>query len=403
MIPAKPLEKKSDKFLNAFIYFGIFWYILIAVVNYLNARPLWNDEECVFFSVKSYTVRQMFGEPLLAIQVFPRLYLFFIQKFSSLFNFHVLALRFLPFVCMMSAFFIWLKLASYEIKNKLEYLTYVLSWTASSMLLYYASELKQYSMDVMAAALYLIFIYGQENLQKKLSRKFYYSLLIVLPFLGWFSYPSYLFAFIVLYNFMMAAQRDRREKKSLFVFGSALLIALGCSYFFDMRFRHQGEVTVGFGDYFISFASVGEFFKTFGEGVNNLFSRWLVEHPRSIKAMGRFFMVFGIFHLFYAFFKNFKKEKYTFKSLNTIAMGLFVGLVILGAFKKYPFVVPRTALFYCPIVLFLTIKGIDALKGIHKYVYGIVHALYLIFLVFLTVGLSRLAFTNQSLFLKIMS
>ncbi len=401
------VNQTSDKSLNILIYFGIFWYILIATINYFNARPLWGDEESVFLSVKSYSFQQMFGAPLDAIQVFPRLYLFFIQQFSKAFDYHVLSLRFLPFVCMMTAFALWLRLAKNELKDKIEYLTFVLSWTASSMLLYYASELKQYSMDVLAGVLYTTFIYkwqARQSMSAQTPSKMcpiFMSCLIALPFLGWFSYPSYLFALILGYNLILATFRKEIPVQYLYFFAGSLLIALVCSYFFDMRYRHADEVTTGFGDYFISFASVGEFFRTFGEGFNNLFSRWLVEHPRGIKMIGRFFMVFGSLYLFYGFFADFKKDRYMIKALSTIAFALFLGLVLLGALHKYPFTVPRTALFYCPFVLFLVIKGIRGLRSINSYAYVIVHGLYFIFLILLTIGLSRLVFLNQSLFLKI--
>lgn len=397
-VSVKPL----DRFLNFGIYFFIFWYILLCVVNYLNQRPLWNDEECVFLSLKSYTLKQMFSQPLMSLQVFPRVYLFFIQTFSRLFDFHILSLRFPSFACMILAFFIWLRLAKSEMENKLEYLTFVLSWCASSMLIYYSSELKQYSMDVLVAALYLLFIFKASRLKQDKRNFIYVAMLLTLPFLGLLSYTAFFFPPIILYNFAVLSRTNKAYLKDIFVLGTAFGVSLAVSYTFDMRLRPLEILSTSWQDYFISLKSVGEFFKTFGEGVMNLFVRWFAENPRSIKRLGVVFMIFGMFNLVYSFLKYIKKEHCMIKSLNTISFILFLELLIAGVFQKYPFTVPRTSLFYCPIVLYLTIKGIGALKEVNKYAYAAVQGLFLVFLVFLTIALSRLIFTGQGVFAPIL-
>jgi len=244
-----------------------------------------------------------------------------------------------------------------------------LSWTASGMLIYYASELKQYSMDVLTGAVYVWFIYNEEQLRQG-HRKKYFLILMVLPFLGLLSYPAFLFSLIVLYNLLSS----RRDGRSMGGYGISLLAALGLAYYFDLRHNARDVYTDGvLKDYFISFQSVGAFFQTLGEGMTNLFSRWLVEQPRIIKKIGIFFMVFGLVKLFSGFFACIRKEKHLVKTVHTLAFVLFMALFCLGALKKYPFIVPRTVLFFCPFVLLLTIKGLTALKNINKYVYRFVY------------------------------
>lgn len=371
------------------------WYVLLCCAHFFYQRPLWNDEECVFQSIKHFSARQMFTEKLLNIQVFPRAYLFLIQRFSRLFDYHLLSLRFFSCVCMLSAFFIWLKVAGYEFKDRLGYITFVISWPASALLIYYSAELKQYSMDVFAAAIFLLFLYNQEDLEKKWPGKRCTAILVCLPALGLFSYPAFLFAFIVLYNLALRYFRTRQSGPRVLLYTCALLFFGVISYFFDMRFRHTMDVTQGFDDYFISFASVGDFFKTFQEGTLNLFTKWLVVRPRIIKKISTFFLVFGLLYMFYGFFKNIKREGYYLKSVKTIAFVLFVELFFLGALKKYPFTVLRTSLFFCPVVLLMTVMGIFKLKQINPVIYALVHGVYIIFLVFLMIGLSRITFAGN--------
>lgn len=390
---------KQNRFLQYGIYFFILWYLLLCVVNYFNQRPLWNDEECVFLSVKSFTPKQMFTQGLSSLQVFPRVYLFLTQQFSRFFDFHVLSLRFPSFACMILAFFIWLRLAQYELKEKGKYLIFVLSWCASSMLIYYSSELKQYSMDVLTAALYLLFIYNEEKIKE--NKNLYAAIVMGLPFLGLLSYTAFFFCPIIIYNFFILSKTDKTSAKSVTVFMASLFAALTISYLFDMRLRPLGILNREWRDYFVSVDSIGEFFKTFGEGTMNLFARWLVEQPRFIKRIGTFFMIFGILNLVYGFFLHGKKEPRLIKSLNTIAFILFLELFAAGIFKKYPFTVPRTSLFYCPIVLYITLQGIGSLKKFNKYVYMMVQGCYVIFLLFLTIALSRLIFSGHSVFAPI--
>src|SRR3989338_9085496 len=190
----------STPFFSAIIIITMLWYLSLCLANYFSLRPLWNDEECVLRSLKLFTPARIFNEPLVALQVFPRVYLFLIQKISQPFDFHLLALRFFSFVCMLAAFFVWMKIARYEFKNKIDRLAFALSWCASAVLIYYSAELKQYSMDVLAAALFLLFLYNQERFEKEKPFWLYACTLVSLPVLLLFSYPALFFCFVPLYN-----------------------------------------------------------------------------------------------------------------------------------------------------------------------------------------------------------
>lgn len=386
-----------DRLLSAAIVTTIIWYVGLCVVNYLSLRPLWNDEECVFISIKGFNAKQIFSQPLAAVQVFPRLYLFFIQQVARPFDFHLLSLRVLPFICMLLGFFIWLKIAAIEFKSKLEYLTFVLSWPASAVLIYYSGELKQYSMDVLAASVFILFLYHEEKLRLHKPKQ-YFLILIALPLFGFFSYPSFLFSLVVLYNLILISWRKKNARFYFFSYGISLALCLILSFIFDIRFRHVETVTTGFADYFVSFNSAGEFFKTFGEGTMNLFSRWFVERPKILKQIGVGFVVIGMIYMLYAFFASIRREKFNLKSLSVLAFAIYMGLFILGCLHKYMFTIPRTSLFYCPIVLWLTVKGIASLKKIFFPAYTIIHGAYIIFLIFIAAHLTKITFSGQLTF-----
>jgi len=370
------------------------WYIFLCSLHLVGQRPLWNDEIAVFRSVEQFTPKQMFNNKLMAAQVFPRAYLFLIQQFSQIFDFSLWSLRFPSFICMIAAFLIWIKIAHLAIKDQWQRLAFVGSWLASGLLLYYSAELKQYSMDVLAVSVFILFLYHQKDLQYKNDKR-YVWMLIALPLFGFFSYPAFLLMMIPLYNLIRSSFPCKICRKYLCVYVLSLVTVMCISYNFDMRLRALSEVTQGFGDYFISFASVGQFFQTLGEGTNNLFSRWFVERPKFFKSLTRIFTGFALIYMFTSYFKNRKREGGYIRSLETIGLCLFLEMFIIGCFKKYPFTVPRTSLFYAPVVLYMTAKGIGLAGVVHHYFYRFIMALYFVFLGFLIVMQSFLAINGQ--------
>ncbi|MBI5415297.1 MAG: hypothetical protein HZA29_00625 [Candidatus Omnitrophica bacterium] len=391
-----PNNPPGAKYFPALIAVLIGWYVLLCLAHYFNQRPLWNDEQCVFDSVRSFSPQDFFTKPLLRLQVFPRAYLSLIQKLSQTFAFHLLSLRFLPFVAMITAFFIWARVASRQSRDRFEHFIFILSWTASVPLIYYSAELKQYSMDVLAGAVFLSFLYGQKTwLTAKTVSSRQWITLMLLPLWGLFSYTAFLFMIFPFINLVLMVRQNRSYRLPCLAYSFMVLAVVLFSYLFDIRLRPFTAVTEGFGDYFISFQSAGEFFKTFGEGTMNLFSRWFAEQPRLIRKIAIFFITFGLIRLFSAFFGNIKKEKGYFFSIHTVALVLFLELFILGALKKYPFTVPRTALFYCPVVLFLTAQGINDIRRLNKHACRIVNGLYVIFLVSVNIAITRLIFSGD--------
>lgn len=379
----------SEKYFYIGAFIVIFWYLTLCIIQLLYQRPLWNDEAAVFASIVKFSNKDFFTKVLELWQVFPRGYLFLIQKFSSFYNYHLISLRLPSFICMIWAFFNWLKIVNKELETNHEKFIYALSWASSSVLIYYSSELKPYSMDVLTTSLFILFLYRQDHLEKTLPRGLYTGIVCLLPLLGFLSYPAFLFMIFPLYNIFLSAKNERKLVLCGALYAAVLFGVVILSYLFDMRLKPAKAVTEGFADYFVSLDSVGEFFKTFGEGVVNLFSRWFAERPRIIKKISIFFFVFGMINLFYSFFANIKMKKWRMDSVYTISLVVFVELFILGVFKKYPFSIPRTSLFFCPIVLFLTLKGLVGISRWNRFVGRVLQGAYIFFLLIIFTLLSR--------------
>ena len=369
--------------------FAICWYVAMCLLHYFSQRPLWNDEQCVFLSIEYFSPVDMYTKTLLALQVFPRTYLFVIQQFAKLFDLHLLSLRFPSFVCMMLAFWIWMKIARREFSDPRKLLLFVISWCASETMIYYSAELKQYSMDVFAAAVLIWFLMHQVEWQEQMRRSAFILMLVVLAALGLFSYMAFAFMPLIFYNLAISLKKDRSLMVSMGIFVLTLLAVSWVVYFCDMRLVSDVLHTpVGYGDYFIMFTSAEEFFKTFGEGVKSLFSKYYVIRPRIFNYISVFFAVPAVVYMFIRFFREFRWGR-PVNSLDRMALLLFGELVLLGALQVYPFTVPRLSLFYAPVVLYLTIQGIESMRFIHKWLYYVYRTAFITYLFVCVSGLAK--------------
>jgi hypothetical protein len=382
----------TAKILRIVLLVLIGWYLILCVGHYFNQRLLWNDEFVLLKSIRSFGLTEIFTVPLLDFQVFPRVYLLAIQTLSKGFGFSLLSLRFLPFVCMTSAFLVWLAVVRKELKLDSSMIAYLLCWAGSINMVYYGAELKQYSMDVLVAGIFTLFLYHQDDLRVRW-QKFYFGTLYILPLLLFFSYITIFFLGVIFYNLAIEYWQKRRNVGEIIGYSAVCAAVFAVSYCFDMRFAPK-EVYArqGHGAYFIYFDSIGEFFGTLEEGINNLFSRWYAENPRFFRKIARFFAVFGLINIIYVFFKNFKKDGCRICSLNTLGFVLFAEHVVLAMLHKYPLGQPRTSLFFAPFVFYFTVQGICALASLNKHAYRVVMTLFIVFLAVVSLGLARNVF-----------
>ncbi len=370
------------------------YYVGLCVKHYLSQRPLWLDENMVFESVKIFSPGDFFTRRLADGQIFPKLYIFMIQRIAEPFALNLLSVRFLSFAAMLMAFLIWMKIARYEFKDRWLYLTYVLSWAGSSLLVYYSAELKPYSMDVLASAIMVLFLYNADKLLLKQPMRYFLSVAL-LPFLGLVSYTAVLYYVFIFYHLLTAKTKDAFWLRCILLFWATVVATLSCVYYFDIRLAKANTSSQGFSDHIVSLASAGEFFRTWWEGTLDLFGRFFAERPRIFKRVAVPFALIGFVYMFFAFLKNFRAGGYRFNTFRTMALVLYGELLLLGVLQKYPFSVPRTSLFFCPLVLFLIAEGIVSLKALNKNFSRVLHAAYMVFLLVIAWGIGREALSGN--------
>ncbi len=359
------------------------WYLALVTVHYFNQRLLWNDEQCILKSIEGYSVKEIFSQPLASLQVFPRGYIFAIQQFAGQFHHHLLALRFLPFVCMIGAFVIWARVAALELRSTAWLIIYLLTWTASIPLVYYAAELKQYSMDVLACGVCLWFLYRGFN-----------CWWCLLPLFSLVSYPSVFWMPIFAWNLCVHV-RQTRQWMPLAIYSAAALSALALSYHFDLSVSGGAVVGKHWQDHFISFDSVQDFFKSLGQGFDNLTSRWFAERPKWIRGCARVWVGGGFIYLACSAWQQFKRDGFIFKSAISAAGALYLIHFFLGALHKYPFVVPRTSLFFAPILFMATVMVIRWVQEKNKIAGQMMAAIFIVYLMIISSGIASAIFAGD--------
>lgn len=319
-------------------------------------------------NIKELDYRQIFG-PLKNCQVFPRTYLLVIKFFSSLFNFNLLSLRIIPLVCIFAAFFVWLK--AYK-SNLLA----LFSFSVSYWLVYYAAELKQYSIDLLVVGIFCLFIGYQQKLEVK--KRF---VAFILPALLFFSYAAIFVFWIPAYNLLALSRRDKTVLPQLIVYTVLSAAAIICVYLIDLRFGLSQSCLFGYWkDYFICTDSLYCFIKSFAEGLRNIVA-WPFGNSKLFLRLGSAFIPFfllGLFSSCKSFFKEAKSGIYTLEALGVV---LFLELFILGILKKYPFTGERVTLFFMPVVFFMIVKGIGLFRRYKPFFFAFT-GMYSLFLVF---------------------
>lgn len=355
----------------------ILWFIFLCLLHYFSLRPLWLDENLVFKNLQELSSLEILG-PLKYTQVFPRVYLTIINFVAHEFNYNLLALRFLPLLCMLLAFFVWLRVYQKMLLGKWQALLAIFSFASSYRIIYYASELKPYSMDVLVAGLFCWYLICQKQLCNKAPSKPFIMATLLLPLTLVFSYSTFFLFWLVIYNFIFMIKKNYKIAILLAAYSFLCILLIVFVYYFYLRYELSGDPSA-WNNYFLCTKSPYCFIKPFGEGIRKLTTFWFGNSKFFIRAASFLIPIFMI-SLFGYGIKSLKRNKLKFLDGDSFGLVIFLELVILGIMRKYPFTGARTTLFFAPLVFYLIIKGISYLK-VNKPLYLSLNIFYISFLV----------------------
>ncbi|MEM7816632.1 MAG: hypothetical protein QXZ20_01825 [Candidatus Aenigmatarchaeota archaeon] len=358
------LKKLDSLFFLFFAFLCIFFYFL--------QRPLWLDERLILENIKEKSVISILG-PLKNSQAFPRFYLILVKIISEKFNYSNLALRFLPLLFMITAFFVWQKIYKDQFNSKVSYFLGMLSFISSLRLIYYSNEFKPYSLDVLVVGIFSFYLIRQRNFLVK-NPKLFKFITLILPFSIFFSYAS--FFVILLVPISLILLKDKKLLYINLIYTFLTFLFLSFVFYFDLQysFREKGLIDY-WNDYFLCTKNFYCFFKSFGEGLRKLVVWWFSDSGISRK-IASFFIPFFVISLFGYGFTSIKKLKINLESIGFI---IFLELFIFGILKKYPFSGERITLFFAPFVFYFILRSFEGFKKI-KSIYLALNIFYFCFI-----------------------
>lgn len=326
----------------------------LRIHQYLYNRSLWLDEAMLAVNIVDRSFSELL-EPLAYRQNAPIGFLI-IEKLSvTLFGPNELALRLPPLIFGIISLILFYEVAKLSLKPSFMLLALVI-FAISNPLIYYSSEIKQYSADVVAALIIYLGIYQikTENISWLKS--------IILGILSglilWFSYPSiFILATGAIYlTYFYLTQKSRYDCFKLLLIYSIFILSFAILYYYFLN-RSVGELNnswdwKGFFAPLPFFSPISEILRWYLKSFNNIFIS-----PGGLTNSGLAGMLFltGCYALFLA------NKSRLFIFLLPILLTL-----VASSLQKYPFstntdFIPggRFILFLTPILFILIAKGVE--------------------------------------------
>ncbi|MGL5875105.1 MAG: glycosyltransferase family 39 protein [Xenococcaceae cyanobacterium] len=321
--------------------------IIVRLAQYVYNRSLWADEATLALNIVDRSYLELF-KPLDYEQGAPIGFLLIEKFFVQIFGNNEYALRLFPLLSACLSFLLLYKLAQKCLDRKAIPIALIL-FASLSDIVYYATEVKQYSNDATIALLLSLLLFPLDNL--KLTRKKTFVLSILGGLSIWFSHPA---IFVLAGMEFSALVILFRQKKSIFLINRSIIYITWLSSFALFYFISLTQL-VGDRDLMTSWQ------KAFPESPFDLL--WLLD------AFGKFFheplgfdgitdglaIIAFLIGCFACFSRN--------KSILLILLSPLLFTFLAAFLHQYPFR-SRLVFFLNPFFVLLIAQGINYLKAI---------------------------------------
>ncbi len=364
------IEQNSirQKATSLFSYSRIIWIIIsfgiiVRLVQYLYNRSLWADEAVLALNIVNRSYLELF-QPLDYEQAAPIGFLLVEKLAVKIFGDNEYALRLFPLFSSILSLFLFYVLAQRCIQRTAVPIALAL-FASLRYLVYYASEVKQYSTDVAIALLSCLIAMslGSPKLSKRQT--------VTFSFLGaiaiWFSYPAiFVLAGVGITSSLIGILKKQKIKiTNVLVIGSTWLLSFSLFYLVSLH-KVSGDEDL-----------LKSWNRAFPSSVFDIV--WLLD------ALGKFFSKplgfsglmdgIAIFAFLIGCIFQFHRKKGT---LAILLSPLFV--TILAAYlHKYPFR-SRLVLFLTPFIILLIAEGVEYLRSKTRYNFTSIAGILLLFL-----------------------
>lgn len=372
----KPADKLSK------IYKGLFLLILFAGLvlrfdQYLINRSLWHDEAHLALNFVDLGFKDL-AKPLENFQSAPIFFLWGVELFTHIFGLGEMSLRLLPFIFSIAVMPMFYYIVYELTKQRLTALIAFLIYALNISFVYYASELKPYTIDVSA---YIVLSYLVLSSNRFVDRNRNILLILSGCALAFFSNSTQLVVVCIgtyyLQNLKIIKDETRllaMPLKNLVVLGFWLL-AIGVNYFI---FVHDHPYASGMKEIWAwTFCPTPFFGPEFNNYMTTYFPNVFLQDLFLVDST--YFMGYIILALFIAgIIIAIVKKNY-----NILIFGLLPVTLsyVLSLFSLYPFY-GRFILYAFPGIIMLMSIGISAFvlainNSIYKYGAGLLAAIFL--------------------------
>lgn len=233
--PARALLAKASRTLNwqTLAWTFIIFAVAVRSVQYLSNRSLWIDEATLALNIIERSFSGLFL-PLANNQAAPVGFLLIERVAIQLFGDSEYSLRLFPFVCGTGSILLFYTLARSCLSVKATAVAVAL-FAVSDNLIYFSSEVKQYSSDVLVAI--LLSLVGVCTLGREITQRRALLLAVAGGTAIWFSHPSVFVLSGVGATLMLFALRGRQWKRAA-TLGSVGVFWIACfaaSYFVSLK------------------------------------------------------------------------------------------------------------------------------------------------------------------------
>lgn len=336
---------RSTNYLFNFASWSLIWTgIILRLVEYCSNKSLWRDEAMLALNIIERSYSQLF-EKLDYNQYAPPGFLVIEKAIISILGKSEFSFRLFPLICSIISIFVFYKLCN-KFLSKGAILIGLGFFVISTSLLYYSTETKQYSSDLLITL--ILILIAQNILDKDLTIQKTFLFGIICSLFIWLSHSS----IIVLcgswgYLALDCLLKKDFKKVSLIFLSSVLWITSFLIFYSTVLFHtsaNQGLTSL-WEYYFLPFPS---FSKESIAIYKNLFNEFVRFFSLGIPAI--LCLVIGS----YLFYRT--RQKYFF----IITFPILITLV-LSILHKYP-LFERFILFLFPSLIFLISEGVEWIR-----------------------------------------
>lgn len=263
-ISEKIFHKKNIYY---FFYISLFFSFFTQISSAVTGKAFWLDEWFIISTIKFRNADTFWYGSLDYYQAFPRLYLYVIKVFSSIFDYSTLSLRAIPFFVQIAAFLLYFKVIKKYFKWPPVFICLgSLLFISLQTSVVYFSQIKHYSIEILmsAVAVYQFYTFG--------SKKINYLFFFIGPLIS-LTYPVTI-APLFLYEFFNIVFFGKFKIKKDFILACCVFLSsCAISYFMDIRFFMGHDVyPFAWAPYLVNYKSVWGFFSFLGNGLYNFFT-----------------------------------------------------------------------------------------------------------------------------------